>query len=385
MPPRTVSPNLTHRASIMKTPALPLLLCALTLPAQTLPQQLDQLLTNGLATTHCPGLSLTVAQNNRIVYSGARGLADLEQNVPMTTASVHRLASVSKPITGTILMDLVQHGKLALDAPIRQYLPELPAAYQPITLRQLLSHQSGIIHDTRDMFFNMTHYATTRDALQVFVDVPLRFPPGTKTEYSSPAFAVAGAAAEAVTGKSFQQLSADFFAAHGIEGITLDDFYAIVPHRVRGYSVDRTSTATFQDGTVATHDYLAGTPGAVTQARPYDISARYPAGGFVSSAGDLIRFVIAVGTGKVLPMETVAQMWTGQATADGTQTEATLGWGTSQRDGRTMIGMNGATTATTTSLRYFPASGTAVALLCNAEGAQDLDQLLEAILTAALP
>ncbi len=368
----------------MNTPILALLLSALTLPAQTLTQQLDQLLTNGLSTTHCPGLSLTVAQNNRIVYSGARGFADLEQNVPMTPASVHRLASVSKPISGTILLDLVHKGMLSLDAPIRQYLPDLPAAYQPITLRQLLGHQSGILDETQAMFFSLTHYATTRDALKVFVDLPLRFPPGTKVEYSSLGFAVAGAAAEAVTGKPFQQLSADFFAAHGIQGITLDDLYAIVPHRVRGYSVDRTSTATLQDGTVVTSDYLRGTPGEVTQARGYDESSRYPAGGFVSSADNLIRFTIALGTGKVLPRETVEELWTAQRLTDGTATVYGLGWGVAERNGKQMVGMNGATTATTTSLRYFPESGTAVALLCNAEGAKDLDKLLDQVLTAAL-
>jgi CubicO group peptidase (beta-lactamase class C family) len=68
----------------------------------------------------------------------------MEQNVPMTTASVHRLASLSKPITGTIIMDLVEHGKLALDASIRQYLPRLPEDYQKVTVRHLLSYQSAV-------------------------------------------------------------------------------------------------------------------------------------------------------------------------------------------------------------------------------------------------
>jgi CubicO group peptidase (beta-lactamase class C family) len=279
-------------------------------------------------------------------------------------------------------MDLVSQGKLSLDAPIRQYLPELPDAYRAITLRHLLDHQSGIIHEGAQMFFSMQHYATTRDALKVFVHLPLRFEPGKKTDYSSPAFAVAGAAAEAVTGRSFQQLSADFFAAHGIRGVFLDDIYAIVPNRVRGYSVDRDSVATFQDGTTATHQYLAGTPGAVTNARNYDISSRYPAGGFDSSAEDLMKFVIGVGTGKVLSPESVRQMWTAQATSDGKRGMFGLGWGVAQRDGRSVVGMNGATASTTTSLLYFPDSGVGIALLCNAEGAKDLSKLQDDVINA---
>ena len=64
------------------------------------------------------------------------------------------------------------------------------------------------------------------------------FEPGTKVEYSSLSFTVLGAAAEAVTGRSFQKLSADFFSKHGISGFSLDDPLAIVPKRVRGYLVD---------------------------------------------------------------------------------------------------------------------------------------------------
>ncbi len=334
------------------------------------------------AATRCPGLSVTVAKNNEIVYSTALGLADVEQAVPLSTNSVHRLASVSKPITGTIIMDLVSQGKLSLDAPIRKYLPELPDTYSAITLRQLLDHQSGIIHESESVFFDMTHYATARAALKVFVDVPLSFKPGSATEYSSQGVTVAGAVAESVTGRSFQQLSADFFAAHGIAGFFLDDNFAIIPNRVRGYLVDRDSKITFQDGTASAREYLAGTPGAVTNARPYDISSRYPAGGFDSSGDDLLKFVIAVGTGKVLSPDRVREMWTAQTTDDGKRGVFGIGWGVSQREGQLVVGMNGATPSTTTSLLYFPESGVGVALLCNAEGAQGLSTLLDDIVSA---
>lgn len=72
-----------------------------------------------------------------------------------------------------------------------------------------------------------------------------------------------------------------------------------------------------------------GTGGTITNAHFYDISNRYPAGGFDASAEDLLRFVIAVGSGKVLKPETVKQMWTAQPTADGAKTVFGLGWGVS--------------------------------------------------------
>ena len=373
-------------------PSLLLLLLCTWAQAQikevSLPERLESLVNDRFEATRCPGLSVAVVSHNQIVFSEALGKADIEQDVPLTTASVQRLASVSKPITGTIIMDLVEQGKLSLDASVRQYLPELPAFYQSVTLRKLLSHQSGVrgYADEENVLFSTVHYPTSRDALKVMMTYPLAFTPGTKVEYSSLAFTVLGAAAESVTGRSFQQLSMDFFSKHGIRGFALDDPYSIVPRRVHGYLVDRTLNLQFNDGRVAGRDYLRGTPGEITNSHYYDISNRYPAGGFDASAEDLLRFVIAVGSGKVLKPETVDAMWTGQRTSDGASTVFGLGWGVSKWKEKTkMVGMNGLELSTAAFLRYLPDSGAGVALLCNAEGAKGLPELVDDILDDTLP
>ncbi len=77
----------------------------------------------------------------------------------------------------------------------------------------------------------------------------------------------------------------------------------------------------------------------------------------------------------------VREMWTAQATSDGSKGVFGIGWGVSQRTGQAMVGMNGAEPSTTTMLRYFPDAGVGVALLCNAEGAQDLSKLLDDVLS----
>jgi CubicO group peptidase (beta-lactamase class C family) len=352
----------------------------------SLPRQLESLVDQRFGATKCPGLSLAVSVHNQIVFSKALGKADIEQSVPLATASAQRLASLSKPITGTIVMDLVEQGKLLLDASIRQYLTELPTFYQNVTVKELLDHQSGVrgYGDEEAVLFNTVHYATSRDALKAMMTYPLAFTPGTKVEYSSLAFAVLGAAAEAVTGHSFQQLSADFFSRHDIGGFALDDPYAIVPGRVRGYLVNRTLNLQFNDGRQVGRDYLKGTDGEITNAHFYDISNRYPAGGFVAPAEDLLRFVIAVGSGKVLKPETVNQMWTAQPTSEGANTVFGLGWGVSSWNGKKkMVGMNGLELSTAAFLRYLPDSGVGVVLTCNAEGARGLSELLDDILDTA--
>jgi CubicO group peptidase (beta-lactamase class C family) len=353
----------------------------------SLPQHLESLLDERFKATNCPGLSVAVASHNKIIFSKALGMADLEQSVPMTTGSVHRLASLSKPVTGTIIMDLVEQGKLDLDVSARQYLPELPESYQKVLLRQLLSHQSGVrgYADEMDVLFSTKHYATAREALKSMMGFPLSFDPGTKVEYSSLSFTVVAAASEAVTGRSFQQLSADFFSKHGLGGFFLDDPYNIVPNRVRGYLVDRNSKMEFNDGRLVEREYLNGTNGGITNAHFYDISNRFPAGGFDTSAENLLRFVIAVGSGKVLKPETVGKMWTAQSTTDGKKSVFGMGWGVSQWKNTTkMVGMNGLELSTTAFLRYMPESGVGAVVLCNAEGAKNLPELLNDTLDAAM-
>ena len=333
--------------------------------------RLESIVQSEFTVTRCPGLSVAVATQNVVILSTALGLADVEQRLPLRTNSAHRLASLSKPVTGTIIMDLVQSGRLKLDASIRTYLPDLPTAYDKVTVRQLLSHQAGV-RDYRnlDEVFSVVHYATSRDAIKPFADDPLLFEPGTKTAYSTFGFTMVGAVAEAATGEPFQGLSKDFFRRYNIVGFDLDDPLAIIPQRVRGYSVDK--------------------DGRISNTRAYDASNKYPAGGFTASAADYLRFVIAVASGKVLKPEILQEAWTAQQTSDGTMSPYGLGWGVSEREGQKMVGFNGLQPSTTTSIRFLPKQGVGVVALCNAEvfnskGDQDLSSLLDDLLKVVLP
>jgi CubicO group peptidase (beta-lactamase class C family) len=316
--------------------------------------------------SRCPGLSIAVVQNNVVIYSRAFGLADVEQHTPLTIHGAHRLASLSKPVTGIIIMDLVQSGRLKLDTPIKSYLPELPTAYEKVTIRRLLSHQAGVRDYRNDEeVFNVVHYPTSRDAIKEFVNDPLLFEPGTKMAYSNFAFTMLGAVAEAVSGETFQALSREFFRRYKLRGFDVDDALAIVPERVRGYHVDK--------------------HGLLSNSRAYDASNKYPAGGFTSSAEDYLRFVLAVGSGQILKPETLKQVWTDQRTLNGIETHYGLGWGVSNLKGRKMVGFNGLNPGSTTTARYFPTEGVGAVALCNAEvlndkGGRDLSSLVDAVL-----
>ena len=333
----------------------------------SLPARIQALTSARYQATGCPGLSVAVSSRNNIIFSQAFGFADLEQRVRLTTRNAHRVASLSKPVTATIIMGLVQQGQLSIDSSIRSYLPELPGAYQDVTIRHLLTHQSGArgYRNVEEVAFSVTHYRTTREAIKAFAGDPLLFAPGTKTEYSSYGFALLGAAAEAVTGRTFQELSADFLSRHDIVGFSLDDPLAVVSNRVRGYRMDD--------------------KGKLWNARAYDISIRYASGGFIASAEDYLRFVILVSSGKVVAPETVKEMWRAQKLSDGSATPFGLGWGVGELRGNRMVGHNGLLPGSTTFLRFFPDAGVGVVLACNVEGARDLNKLLDGILEMALP
>jgi CubicO group peptidase (beta-lactamase class C family) len=333
--------------------------------------RLDRIVDAAFKATRCPGLSVAVSTNNVILYSRALGFADIEQNVSLRTDSVHRLASLSKPVTGTIIMDLVQSGRLKLDTPVKTYLADLPAAYGSVTLRHLLSHQAGVrgYRDDAEVF-STVRYRTSRDAIRAFVNDPLLFAAGAQTAYSTFGFTMVGAVAEAATQQTFQEISRDFFRRFGIRGFDLDDSQALVPGRVRGYFVRK--------------------EGEIANTRAYDASNKYPGGGFTASAEDYLRFVIAVGSGRVLQPEALRQTWTRQKTSDRMESPFGLGWGVSQLEGRKMVGFNGLQPSTTASIHYFPGEGVGIVLLCNAEivhaeGDQDLSKLMAELQAALLP
>src|ERR1043165_887783 len=105
---------------------------------------LDQLVSEETAARKIPGVSIAVIRNGQIIRKASYGLASVELRVPVTNSTLFHLASTTKEFTGVAIMALVEDGRLALDTSIRTYLPELPAAWQPVTIRHCLSHTSGL-------------------------------------------------------------------------------------------------------------------------------------------------------------------------------------------------------------------------------------------------
>jgi CubicO group peptidase (beta-lactamase class C family) len=296
-----------------------------------------------------PGLSAAVVTERRLRWSGSFGSADLENFVPAKNVTVYRLASVTKPITATAVLQLVEAGKVDLDAPIQRYVPAFPEKQWPVTVRDLLCHRSGIRNWTDEEFHNTRHFANIAESLDIFKNDPLLFEPGTRTQYTSLGYNLLGAVVEGVSNQPFlDYLREHVFAPAGMEAARGDDVLAIIPNRAAGYQM--TSGGELRNSPMS------------------DTSNRTAGGGLVATAEDVARFAIAFQRGTLVKPATAQAAFGRQRTRDRRITGYGLGWIVGADGERTEIYHTGGQPRVSTVLYMLPRSGVAVVLLCNLEG-----------------
>ncbi|KAI9825771.1 MAG: hypothetical protein M1826_006873 [Phylliscum demangeonii] len=185
--------------------------------ASTAPSLTNETLAALIARAGIPGAAALISDGNMTRIAVA-GLADVERNVRMKSDAVFRVGSVTKTFTATVVLRLVDEGRVQLDAPIGQYLPGIVPSADTMTIRHLLSMRSGLFDytiDPRVYYLNATgDYATGRRApdfhwtpaalAAVVRSHGLDFAPGTDSEYSSSNFIILGLLVEHVTGCSFE-------------------------------------------------------------------------------------------------------------------------------------------------------------------------------------
>ena len=300
-----------------------------------------------MAKAQVPGVSVAIATGGRLEFAAGFGFADLENAVPMSAQTRIRLGSISKPITAVAVLQLVEQGRVRLDAEVQEYLPAFPKKPWPVTVRQLLGHQAGIRHYKGREIDSVEHYPNRLEPLKIFQDDPLLFEPGTRYSYTTYGYNVLGAIVEAVAGDFVTQTREKIFQPAGMDGIGPDNHFEIIRNRSRGYTL---------------HD------GKLRNCGLADTSNKIPGGGFLGTATDLVKFALAVDAGKLLKPETVRMMWTGMKTADGRTQSYGMGWNVIEQP-RRMAGHSGGQQGTSTMLLYYPNDDTAVAVMLNRDSA----------------
>src|SRR6266496_668872 len=161
-------------------------LCLLNVVANAQTFQIDTFLQHQMKEYHIPAVSAAIIDNGKIVITKVYGKANVEYNIPCTKGTAFQLASVTKLISATAVMMLVQEGKLELNKNVRYYLPQLPDTWEDMKVIDLLAHQSGIV----DLLAFQYNFSSLKNALDTATARPLDFAPGTKTVYAGGDYAV---------------------------------------------------------------------------------------------------------------------------------------------------------------------------------------------------
>jgi len=273
--------------------------------------RIDSAITAVIDRNHIPGLAIAIVADGKICWQKAYGLADVENAVPAETSTVFRIASVTKPLTASAALLLAERGKLDLDAPVQTYAPSFPAKAQTITPRQLLGHLGGIRNYKAGEGERTTHYDSLATALEIFKDDPLVNEPGTGFAYTTFGYTLLGVVIEGASGSRFMDyMRANVFEPAGMTHTQADDPSVIVPKRARGYSPK----------------VYGKFDGQWRNATLMDPSYKLPAGGMLSTVGDLARFAIALQSGALLKRTSLELAFQSQKTRAGAETGYGYGW-----------------------------------------------------------
>jgi CubicO group peptidase (beta-lactamase class C family) len=318
-----------------------------------------------------PGMIVEVARDGEVLFAGTYGLANFEDQVPVTRETVFKLASITKTFTAALILSLAEDGKLSLDDPLSKHVPELTQA-KNVTIQQLLVHTSGIPDYAEDPAGEKTKpVAKTPAEMLAWIAAlqpPRLFAPGTKWAYSNSNYALLGIVAERAGGKALTELYRErLFAPAGVTTLAVDDPADVVPHRARGYR------------------RIKG-PGRFANAAWIHPSVPGPAGALRGTADDLIRFSHALYGGRILKpaslqrLQEPGRLNDGRTTKYGMPVEWQKGLNSDYGPGLFIkptrggirLGHSGDIDGFSTWMAYYPASRVTIVHMINSQSA-DMD------------
>ena len=288
--------------------------------------------------------TVLVARGTDIILNKGFGSANLEWDIPNTPTTKFRLGSITKQFTAASILLLEERGKLKLEDPIKKYVSDAPAAWDGITIFNLLTHSSGIPNFTSLPDYNSMKVWDTpvAKAIVAFRDKPLDFPPGEKMSYSNSGYLVLGYVIEQVAGTSYEKFVTDnIFTPLGMKDSGYDSNTAVIARRAAGY---------------------APSPGGAVNAGYIHMSIPHGAGALYSTTEDLLRWEQGLFGGKLLAPASLAKMTTPF------KSDYALGVIVRTASGRKMIQHGGGIEGFNTYLAYYPDNKLTVAVLANLNG-----------------
>lgn len=329
-----------------------------TAAAQSEAAKVEAVLSREMRERRIPGVQATVVKNGKIVLSVSLGTADLQHSVPVTKQTVFPIYSCTKAFTGVAIMQLVEDGKLDLSAPISRYLDEVPESWRPITVKQLLTHVSGLPNIVRllDPITNgMPAGVTEEDLWQKTKSLPMLSATGERFSYNQTNYALLGKIIDKLRGKPFAEVfKSDQFQVARMQRTGFGDSRDVIPNKTPTYRyVNRIDGEKLAQERLVI-DYAEFPP------------FRRTASGMNSTAEDLARWLIALQQGKLLKTKSALDtLWRAGSFNDGSPTMWAIGWMTKPRPKHRAVVATGGSRA---AFFVYPEDDLAIVVLTNLSG-----------------
>ena len=236
--------------------------------------------------------SVLVTEGDKIVFEKSYGDANLEWNIPNDSLTKFRIGSMTKQFTASSILLLEERGKLSTDDYVKKYMLDAPAAWDKITVYNLLTHTSGIPSFTSFPDYHTSEGTSTTPKALVdrFRDKPLEFQPGEKWNYSNSGYVLLGYLLEKISGQTYADfVTENIFKPLGMKDSGYDSNSAVIPHRATGYSPG---------------------PNGPVNSGYIDMTIPFSAGALYSTTHDLLLWEQALYGGKVLTAASLKKMTT---------------------------------------------------------------------------
>ncbi|MDA2938992.1 beta-lactamase family protein, partial [Acidobacteria bacterium AH-259-A15] len=325
-------------------------------------QALGNRLNKYLADLHQEGQfsgSVIVTKNDEVLHSKSYGLADVEHGVANTPQTRFRIGSITKQFTAMGIMILQERGRLSVTDTLGKHLTDIPSAWEGLTIHQLLTHTSGIMHSWALPGFRDTMMvpASIDEVLERYHDQPLLFTPGEDFQYSGVGYFLLAKLIEVISGKPYGMfLQEAVFAPLGMHDTGTDQPEVVLERRARGY--------VFEDGTLRNAPTLY-------------IPILTGGGNLYSTVEDLARWDRALREKRLISPAGYKALY--QPDLE----NYAYGWRVSEQDGRRVLGHGGGVPGFTSFILRVPDEELCVVVLTNSRRVQVrniADRLAETVL-----
>lgn len=324
-------------------------MAALQPPADFDLKAIDKYVADFFKVKHVPGISIAMVKDGKVVLAKAYGKRSLEDNLPMETDTPLAIGSVSKQFACACILLLAEEGKLSVHDQVAKYYPKLTRA-NDITLLDLMNHVSGY-PDYYPLDFvdrRMRQEIPPDELLRQYAGGKLDFEPGSRYSYSNTGFVLLGRVVEKVSGLPY----GEFLSRRILQPLGMN--HTAHEPEISGKQFARGYTT-----------FALSEPQSVAPEAKGWIGA---AGAMYSTPLDLVKWDLALMTGKVLKPESYALMTQPRQLNDGKLTEYGCGIGVRMQNGRQVLSHGGAVAGFVTSSQMIPSTQSALVVMCNQDG-----------------